>query len=292
MRSPKIVLDTVRAMFAWAGDPARGNLMPTGFHSPFSESGQRRRQPAIDPFGTPDISTPMAVDFIGACDRFQLPLFAPLVLFGLRAAEPIYLFGEQLDGAWLKVTCLPELGYLTKGKRDKRFPIPLALQSSWARAGVPTSGLLFTRRDVNDGGSSAPLYGASLAELGAEFLRRCHSEPAQSAAARQSIRDQLMRDAGALNYDQLEHEFQRLARQLGWPRQATLKDLRHLFSTNLENSGVPEYYRRYLMGQSPGKAPIVTYTHLDQLQGQFQKALDQDLAPLVDAIDRRARELA
>ena len=94
-----------------------------------------------------------------------------------------------------------------------------------------------------------------------------------------------------MNYDRIQHEFQGLARQLGWPRQATLKDLRHLFSTTLENSGVAEFYRRYLLGHSPGKSPIVTYTHLNQLQNQFQKAFDQDLAPIVDAVERRARNL-
>jgi hypothetical protein len=67
--------------------------------------------------------------------------------------------------------------------------------------------------------------------------------------------------------------------------------LRHLFLTCLENAAVPEYYRRYLAGHAPGKAAIATYTHLDQLKIQFQRALDQDLAPLVAAVKRRAGEL-
>ena len=233
-------------------------------------------------FGQPDITAAMAVDFIKLCDAFQLRLFGPLVLFGLRAAEPIYLFHEQIEGDWLKVICLPALGYLTKGKRDKRFPIPFCLQNAWGTASTPGQGLLFTRREASAGCRNVPWCGASLADLCEEFQRRCRRCPELSAAARETIRDQLIRDAGGLNYDQIEHEFQRLARQLGWPRTATPKDLRHLFSTSLENSGVPQFYRRYLMGQSPGRAPIVTYTHLNQLDSQFQKALDQDLAPLVE----------
>ena len=54
---------------------------------------------------------------------------------------------------------------------------------------------------------------------------------------------------------------------------------------------MPEFYRRYLLGHTLGTTPIVTYTHLNQLQSQFQKALDLDLAPIVAAVDRRAREL-
>ena len=210
LRSPQMVLDTVRAMYAWAANPALGNRLPAGFQNPFSQSGQRHRRPARDPFGPPDISTAMAVALLGACDAYQLPLFATLVLFGLRAAEPVYLFQEQISGEWLKVTCLPELGYLTKGRRDKRFPIPPRLQHIWSPAGPTGQGLLFTRRGTDDCGSDVPLYGASYAELSVQFQRRCQAAPTASAAARQSIRDQVIRDAGGLNYDQLEHEFQGL----------------------------------------------------------------------------------
>lgn len=291
LRSPQFVLDAVRAMFAWAANSLRGNLLPTEFRNPFEQSDRSRRTTAIDPFGQPDISTAMAVELLGACDAFQLPLFAALALFGLRASEPVYLFREQIEEEWLKVTAVPGLSYLTKGKRDKRFPIPPKLRHVWMPTSSPRQGVLFTRREADFGSLDTPMYGASLADLCTEFQRRCQLCPTPSAADRQTIREELIRAAGGLNYDQIEHEFQCRARQLGWPRQATLKDLRHLFSTNLENSGVAEFYRRYLMGHSPGKAPIVTYTHLNQLQNQFQKALDQDLASLVDAIDRRAREL-
>lgn len=290
-RSPQLVLDVVRAMYVWAADSGRGNLLPTGFRNPFQRAVQSRRAAAIDPFGQPDISTAMAVELLGACDTFQLPLFATLVLFGLRAAEPVYLFRDQIDAEWLKVTCLPDLGYWTKGKRDKRFPVPRVLRDILGAAGAPGHGLLFTRRDARTSSRATPLYGASLADLGTEFQVRCRLCPMPSAVARQTILHEIIRAAGGLNYDQIEHEFQGLAHKLRWSRQATLKDLRHLFATNLENSGVAEFYRRYLMGHSCGKTPIATYTHLNQLQSQFQKALDQDLAPLVDAIDRRAHVL-
>lgn len=42
----------------------------------------------------------MALNLVRACDRFQLLLFAPMLLFGLRAAEPCYLFREYLEIDW------------------------------------------------------------------------------------------------------------------------------------------------------------------------------------------------
>ena len=292
LRSSQFVLDTTRAVFAWAADPNRGNLLPDGFHNPFLQHGDARRRPARDPFGEPDITVAMAVDFIGECDGFQLPLFAMLILYGLRAAEPAFLFREHVDGQWLRIVCMPELNYFTKGKRDKRFPTVAVIEELQSLNSGGGEGLLFKRRGVAKTDAGASLFGASLAAVVGEFQRRCASDRLQSAARRKQIRDEVLAAAGGLNYDHIEGEFTKIARRLRWPPKATLKDFRHLFSTCLENAGVPEYYRRYLMGQSPGRATIATYTHLNELKTQFQKALRQDLAPLVEALERRAGELA
>lgn len=285
------VVDAVRAMFNWAADPDRGNLLAEGFRNPFDRTERPQRQAARDPFGEPDITIAMAVDFIGACDAYQLPLFATLILYGLRAAEPVLMFRDHCDNQWLKVNCLPELDYLTKGQRDKRFPLVPSIQDLLNKVSGNRNGLLFTRRAAVRVCRQTPLYGASLATLAEEFRRRCSIGGTPSAVERQRIRERILRDAGGLNYDQIEHEFHAIAGALKWPRAATLKDFRHLFSTCLENAGVPEFYRRYFMGQSPGKAPIVTYTHLNELQGQFAKAVLNGLAPLVTAIADRAAVL-
>ncbi len=285
------VVEAVRAMFNWAADPDRGNLLPEGFRNPFDRTERPQRQAARDPFGEPDITIAMAVEFIGVCDAYQLPLFATLILYGLRAAEPVFVFRDHFDDQWLKVNCLPELDYLTKGQRDKRFPLVQSLQDLLSKLSGNREGLLFTRRAAVRACRQTPLYGASLATLAEEFRRRCRNGGTPSAVERQRIRERILRDAGGLNYDQIEHEFRAIAGALNWPRAATLKDFRHLFSTCLENAGVPEFYRRYFMGQSPGKAPIVTYTHLNELQGQFGKAVQNGLAPLVTAIAARVTTL-
>ena len=112
-----------------------------------------------------------------------------------------------------------------------------------------------------------------------------------SAVHRERVRAQIFREAGALDYDQIEHEFRAIAGQLEWPRAATLKDFRHLFSTCLENAGVPEFYRRYFMGQSPGKTAIAVYTHMNELNEQYSRYLRAQLSSLSTAIVRRFEQL-
>lgn len=293
MRSPQFVLDAVRSLFAWACDPDRGKLLPDGFRNPFLRSGARAPVLKGDPLAAPDVTLPMAVELVRACDAFQLRLFAPLLVFGLRAAEPCVLFAEHLRDGWLSVPCVPELGLLTKGRRDKRFPLLERLEPFWKlfRDGKE-KGLLLERRSVAEGREQVPLRGASLAELIGEYRSRCDRANAKTAADRTRVRDGVLRDAGGLDYDHVQGESARLADGLEWPAAATLKDLRHLFATTLNNAGVPEGYVRYLMGHAPGKAALVAYTHLDQLRRHYAAALETEWAPLLDAINQRVAVLS
>jgi hypothetical protein len=291
MKGQAFVLDAVRAMLEWAADPERGNLLPEGFHNPFLRSAQPRLVLKGDPLAEPDITLAMAVAFVAACDRFQLRLFVPMLLCGLRAAEPCTLFREYLDTDWLKVPCNPELGYHTKGRRDKRFPLVPCLQPFWGelRRGA-VQGLLYERRAVAEGRETAPWRGAALAELVTEFQRRCGAARCLDAAGRQRLRDEVLREAGGLAYDHVEAEFRRVSLALAWPAAATLKDLRHLFATTMANASMPEGYRRYLMGQSPGRAAVVAYTHLNELKRHYTDAVQREWAPLIEAVNCKVEE--
>jgi hypothetical protein len=285
MKGQAFVLDTVRAMLEWAADPDRGRLLPDGFRNPFLRRGEPRQLFRGDPLAEPDITLEMALDLVRACDRPQLLLFAPMLLFGLRAAEPCYLFREYLEEGWLRVPCNPDLEYRTKGRRDKRFPLLDGLRPLWdALREGGDFGLLYLRRAVREGREPAPLRGRSLGGLVAEFRRRCAAAKRLGANDREDLRDAVLGDAGGLRYDHIEQEFGTLAGRLGWPAAATLKDLRHLFATALGNAAVPEGYRRYLMGQSPGKAAVVAYTHLNQLRQQYAGAVRREWGTLVEAI--------
>ena len=291
MRSPKFVLETVRAVFEWGADPDRGGLLPEGFRNPFLRMSSPRSLLKGDPLAAPDITVAMAVDLVQASDNYQIQLFAPLLLFGLRASEPCYLFREHLRDDWLRVPCIEELGYWTKGRRDKRFPLPPELSTLWATWRQERSvGLLLERRTVHDQQETALLRGRSLAELIAEYRRRCTSAGAPSSSQRRQIRDQILRDAGGLRYDHIEDEFHSVSQRLKWPATATLKDLRHLFATTMNNAGLPDPYRRYLLGQAPARAAVTAYTHLDDLKRQYQSALHREFQPILEVLSRRCSQ--
>jgi hypothetical protein len=283
MKGAEFVWDAVRSMFQWAGDPDRGRVLAEHFRNPFlRRCGDRRRQ-EMDPFGDPDITVTMAAEFLGLCDAFQLRLFVPMIFYGLRAAEPCYLFWEYVDDAWLRVPCSPELNYTTKGKRDKRLPLVEPVRSVLL-AQKQQQGLLLLRRAVVEQREKPPLLGSSLRELASELEKRCRSE--QRASLRQKLRDALLWEAGGINYDQIDEEFRSIARQLRWPASATLKDFRHLFASSLTNAGMVEAYRQYLMGHATSSAAISAYTHLGKIGEHYQLVVEKEWSELTHAIEK------
>ena len=292
LQAQSLVLGVVRSMFHWAADGDRGNLLPDGFRNPFHGSGRKGNAFPIGSLAAPDITLDMAVEFLRRCDAYQLPIFTLLALGGLRPDELGWLFVEHIHKGWLHVVSLPTLEYATKGRRDKQLLLPSQLLPLWLpKEGIAREGLLFHRRDATETTRRYGCFEMSLEELGTEFTRRVHGARQPNLSQRTLIRDRLMREAGGLSYDRTRQEFVSLQAALGWPPAATLKDFRHLFATALENAGVPQTYRQFFMGHSPGRAPIVTYTHLDQLERHLGSAHASELAPLIDAAFQRGREL-
>jgi integrase len=286
MQTADLVLDCVRAMYAWAADPDRGNRLPEGFRNPFLHRHTQRRRTPVDLTSAPDITAAMAAEFLSACDEYALRLFAPYVFCGLRAAEPVFLFQEFIAGDWLSVPCIRELDYATKGRRDKRLPLLAELRALLLR-NAASYGLTYVRRTVATGAERPPLAGASLAEVIATYAQRRqragHLEPCDA----ERLRDAVLRDAGATNYDAIQREFRRIARVLGWPAAATLKGFRHLFSTALANGGIPAHERQYLMGHAPRREAIVAYTHLDKLIEHYRRAVEAEPGAPLAALRRR-----
>lgn len=291
MKGSDFITDTVRAMLEWAADPERGNLLADTFRNPFRKTKESRTVFKGDPFAEPDITLPMALDFVGACDLYQLRLFAPIILFGLRAAEPCLLFHEHVESDWLRVCCIPELEYFTKGRRDKRFPLISELRLLWTSLRRGNSGPMFLRRAVEESREQPPLLGAGLVEATKEYRRRCAESKTGGAVERGRLRNAVLRDTGAIGYDQIEQEFRTLAKRLAWPPAATLKDFRHLFATTLGNTAMPEVYRKFLMGHHPGNAAILAYTHLNRIREHYTQAVMGEWASLLEAIRLRLAAL-
>jgi integrase len=288
MKGQNFVLAAVRAAFEWAAARDRGNLLPDGFHNPFGSHVIQRRRIAIDMTGEPDVTVEMGAAFLEACDEWQLRLFSPLALYGLRPSELIYLFREKLDEQFLEVCSIEDLAYMTKGRRNKRVPM-IEPMYALLRSGITQrpQGLIYTQRHIPEPRRHPPLLRASLKDLIEEFNSRCPETGANRAADVLAMRNRILRDAGALTYKIIQGEFSSVAKKLGWPPTATLKDFRHSCNTALANGGMVEHERRYLLGQSPGKDAIVTYTHLNKLAEHFKSAAERELAPLLKVLRRR-----
>ena len=225
----------------------------------------------------------MAADFLQACDNYQQRLFTPLILFGLRTAEICWVFNEDVTAEWFTVSCHPEIDYLTKGQRDKKFPMLIKFRSFLAPAS--DCGLWLQRRSWAT--DSEPEF--SRDAMIAEYQRRLGRHGSPDAKIRRHVRTQLLREQGALDYDHIHGEFQQLAEQLKWPGSATLKGFRHLFATSPENNGCPMSYRQYFMGQSQGRSAIVRYTHLDELSRHFGALIEKRYAPILAALTGRQK---
>lgn len=277
LASVDYILDVVRGMYRWAADPQRGNLLGDGFINPFT--GHRGRRAERDPLEAPAITQHMAAEFFAACDNWQLSVFSAVLLWGLRPSELGWIFHENCKDELVAIKCLPELDYATKGRRDKRVPVLPLFKSLWFPHDEVGQGFVFRRRQAD--GTDA----VSVAEVVDSYRDRLSK--VASAGERQRIRNGLQRELGGVDYDTLEREFHKVAKTLNWPRTATLKGFRHLFATSLENAGMPEFYRKYLMGQSTGRSAIVTYTHLTQLREQYQRAITSELADVIDVLQSR-----
>jgi hypothetical protein len=292
MRGQAFVLDTVRAMYEWARDPERGNLLPASFKNPFLGLSRRLRADRGTPLREPDVTTEMAVEFVAACDSYHLRLFAPVILYGLRPGELCFLFREYVTDRFLRVPCNPALLYTTKGRISKELPLFGPVGGILLSDGDEgPSGLLYRQRQSVEGSVPPPVWAVSLDSLVTEFERRCVEAGQPGRAERLNLRDQVMKEAGAVTYDDIQADFARIARRLKWPGEATLKDFRHLFSTTMENAGLPVFYRRFLMGHSLGRSAIVNYTHLNKLRELFEDAVRREWPDLLDAVEDKAREL-
>ena len=285
LKSADFVISIAASMFRWACDRNGGALLGDGFANPFENTRRRTDRVSIDLFGEPDITVGMAAAFLKECDSFQLPIFSLLVFFGLRPSELTFAFRESLTADWLQISCHPELSYFTKGRRDKRLPLIPEIERILPNASW-TTGLLFSSRRVAEEKLSPPLLNATKEQLVTEYETL---QIKRSSKSRQD-RDQLIRDSGGLTYDHIEHEFKKIAGRLDWPAAATLKDFRHLFNTEMQNAGMPEFYRRYLLGQSPGRSSLVNYTHLNDLRHQYEQAVNKTLKPLLTVVSHAVQD--
>lgn len=276
-------------------------LVPPEFRNPMNRTlvGTCRR-PARG-LSKPPVSVEELATLVAALDGYALGVLAPLMLFAPRPSEigRILSCDYDLASATLTVGCRPGIGYLTKGKVDKIWPVSAAL-AACIRPFVERAidGPLFVKRAVYEG-RARPL----LAETDGASLAREYDERRTQLAAQlkrppnkdelQRLSERVWRAAGAVDDKAVRRELKRAARAAGLPKVPTPNGIRHLFESLSEATQLAPGVVRFLMGHGPGRGDALhnySHTWLDVLRQQVAK-LDDMRRPLVDAMARRAAEL-
>ena len=191
--------------------------------------------------------------FLGACDDWQFPVFATLMLTGMRPGELCHLLlPEDLDlgVGTLRIRNKPKLGWQVKTRNQREVPLLPELASLLRRnfAGRRV-GPAFLRRKAT----------ADLAEKTAVQMERDiavavaeREEDAVSRADRLRIAKSIWTRTGAVDEDRIRIEFSRVAKSIGLVGQTAPKVLRHQFATVLQEGRVDPLVRNLLMGHAPG----------------------------------------
>ena len=124
-----------------------------------------------------------------------------------------------------------------------------------------------------------------------EYRRRIDGD--RSARKRLKTLDSLFREAGAVTYDQLSREFQKMVRRANLPANPTLKSLRHHFGAALEKANISYFTRKYFMGHRVRRDPLAIYTtnDLEGIRMEFSRLLDGPMAPIVTVAAQRTKQL-
>ena len=286
------VMDCVKAMYQWASDPQRGDLLPANFVNPFLRKYRRSTRAIVRRISREEITTDMAIEFFQACDLFQLQIFAAILALGTRPGELGFMLWKEVSADSVNIVCHRELEYYTKGRIDKSLPLVGPIQDVFEslKDQSPNDLVFHNRRFMQDAELQSGKDDTSVVD---DFRQQLTKIKSPTKLERVKLRDQVMRSHGWLSYDHIKREFGKLADKLGWSNRGSVKSLRHLFCTCLENAGVPEFFKKYMMGHSFGRAAIVNYTHIteEQVKRHYQRMIDQELSDVMDAIELRLHQL-
>jgi integrase len=201
--------------------------------------------------------------FFQACDDWQLPIFATLLLTGIRPGELTHLLlpdDVDLSEGWLNICNKPQLGWQVKTRNQRRVPLlPEVAAMLKVMIGEGTVGPVFMRRgfckDVRNPmqilpGGDQPTSGEQSGD------HEIGSRQAHRGATRR-----WWREIGAIRETHLRNEFMKVTAAIGLTHITTPKMLRHMFATALMEGNVDPLIRNELMGHVPagddrGRGPL------------------------------------
>ena len=300
----RFILETCGALINYA---RKRRHLPPYAENPF-QMLEIHRAPIDDARPIYALAPHEEVALLGACDSWQLPLFATLLMTGLRPGELVHLLlPDDLDlmDGWLHVRNKPDLGWQIKTRLGRSIPLtpPLVeLLRAWVAGRV--TGPLFRQRRCS-AGHQPPLDGHTSAGLRQVLVDRLNSGEKQVASAGprerlQTVARTVWRDAGALRTDWIRLEFIELMQLLGRSEITAPKTLRHTFATLLQDANVDPLIRHELMGHVPlgagratttslGMTAVYTHTRPETKRRQLEEALvHRPIWQLLEARNRQA----
>ncbi len=295
----KYILETCSTLFNYA---ARQRHLPPYVENPF-RTIEINRIPVED-------SKPIVVftgdeerRFLEACDDWQFPIFATLLMTGLRPGELTHLLlpdNLDLDEGWLYVRNKPDLGWKVKTRNERDIPLMSSLVNVLRLIlGDRCTGPVFQQRRCAEGHTPL-LANRTPVQLERAVAHRIQKTASADRKQFESAAKTVWRDIGALKEDRIRKEFMRITSQIGVPEVTAPKTLRHTFATCLQDANVDPLIRNELMGHAPGSATIgsrglgmtaiYTHTRPETKRKQLENALSQrPSASLVQMwLDKRA----
>ncbi|MAD80388.1 MAG: hypothetical protein QGG71_20370 [Pirellulaceae bacterium] len=167
----KYVLETCSTLFNYA---ARHRHLPPYAENPFLTI-EIHRIPIEDPAPVVVFSSDIERRFLSACDKWQFPIFATLMLTGMRPGELVHLLlPEDLDlnEGWLYVRNKPGLGWKVKTRNERDLPLVPALHAVLRQhVGSRETGPVFLQRRCLSG-HQPPLIHYRRQQLERELISR------------------------------------------------------------------------------------------------------------------------
>lgn len=277
----KYILETCSTLFNYAN---RQRHLPPYSENPFMTI-EINRIPVEDSKPISVLSSYQERLFLNACDDWQFPIFATLLLTGLRPGELTHLLlpdDLNLEEGWLYVRNKPGLGWRVKTRNERYVPlIPPLVEMLRIVTKNRRTGPVFRQRRCGSG-FVPPLATLSPVELEREVGRRMLNSVGDRRTAERTAKT-IWRDIGALKEDRLRQEYMRITKDIGMPEFTAPKTLRHTFATCLQDANVDPLIRNELMGHAPGHTgsggrelgmtAVYTHTRPETKRAQLQTAL-------------------
>jgi integrase len=296
----RFVLECCRALFNHAAK--RRHL------SPYAENPFRvleiDRMPVETARPVELLSPDQERQFIEACDDWQFPVFATLLLTGLRPGELCHLLlpdDLDLDDGLLRVRNKPRLGWQVKTRNQRDVPLVAELVDILRRhiAGR-TEGPVFRRRKWHDGRcrfdtSTAVAIEREIARRATAWESMRQAQPTR--ANRLRVAGSVWHEVGTVPENRVRIEFMRVAKAIALAHHTAPKILRHQFATALQEGRVDPLVRNLLMGHAAaddrsaghglGMTAVYTHTRPETIREQLASALSD--RPVVIAVRDRLR---